>query len=237
MAEPFQLVEHLGYRLRGALHRCIADDLRMKRLLIRVADAGEVGDLAGDRLAIKAFGVALDQRVERRPHEHLDEAGRLAPQLVAHLAIRRDRGRDGYAAAACDQPCHVADAPDVRVAVFFGEAETLGEMRADLVAVEQLGVAPAMSQLGLQRGRDGRFARAREPGEPHDETLAHASPPRPHRRLIAASNTPDSPSMATPMTKITTIMASSCSVSAKSLPNWSCSPIDTWCPTMPSICP
>ena len=160
MAEPLQPVEHLHHRLGEALDRRIADHLRMERFLVRVAHAGEVRDLAGDGLAVKAFGVPLDQRVKRRPHEHLDEVRRLAAQLVAHLAIRRNRCRDRDTTAPRDEPRHVADAPDVRVAVFFGEPETLGEMGAHLVAVEQLGVPASTRELGLQRGRNRRFARS-----------------------------------------------------------------------------
>src|SRR5438477_234502 len=141
MAEPLQPVEHLRHRLGEALDRRIADHLRMERFLVGIAHAGEVGDLAGDGLAVKAFGVPLDQRVKRRPDEHLDE------------------------------------------------------------------------------------------------TLAHTSPPKPQRCLMARSSVPKRLSIATPMAKITIIKASSCSASARSRANCSCWPSDAWWLTMTSSSP
>ena len=124
VAKPLQLVHDLRHRLLECLDRCIAHDLGVKRLFVRVADAGEVGDLTSDGLAIKPLDVALDQRVERTAHEHLDEVRRLAADLVANIAVRRDGGGDRYAAAPRDHTRDVADAPDVGVAVFLGEAES-----------------------------------------------------------------------------------------------------------------
>src|SRR4030081_3871842 len=101
-------------------------------------------------------------------------------------------------------------------------------MRAHLVAVEQLDVAAAPRQLLFERVGDRRLARARQACEPDDEAGAHDSPPKsPHRRLIPLSRMPESESMTTPMTKITTMIARSCSASAKSRANWICCPSES----------
>jgi hypothetical protein len=74
--------------LISGLARGVADDLRVQGLLGGIADAGEVGDLAGERLAVQALHVALGQGFYRAAHEDLDEGRRLRAHLVAHVAIR-----------------------------------------------------------------------------------------------------------------------------------------------------
>src|SRR6202049_2166623 len=97
----------------------------MQRLFVWVADTGEVGDLASDGFLVEAFDIALDKRVERGARDHLYEPGSLRANFVPHLAVGRDRRGDGDAAAARDQPGHVADTPDVGVAVFLRESQSL----------------------------------------------------------------------------------------------------------------
>ena len=60
---------------------------------------------------------------------------------VARGAVGADGGADDGAAVARDLRGHEADAEDVGVAVFLREAEPLGEMRADNIAVEQRDLA------------------------------------------------------------------------------------------------
>src|SRR5207245_3915705 len=230
-----QLVDHPCHRLAHALLRRIARDLRSKRLFVRVAHTGEVGDLAGDRLAVKAFDVALDERVQRAAGEDLDEVGRLAAHLIAHVTVGGDRRGDRNSSAPRDQARYVADATDVGVAVLLGEAQSFGEVGTDLVAVEQLGVAPATRELRLERGRDRGFARAGQPREPDDESPGHASPPSsPQRCRTDRSTAPKRLSLTTPMTKITIIKASSCCVSSRFLANCSCVPSEVWLPATTS---
>src|SRR5258708_26793302 len=236
MAELLEGGDHLRQRLVQRFARGVAHDLGVQGLFVRIADAGEVGNLARDRFLVEAFDIAFDQRVERGSHEHLHETRSLGADFVPHLAIRRDRRGDGDAAAAGDQSRHIADAPDVGVAVFLRESQTLREVGADLVAVEQLDVPPARLELGFQRIGDGRLARTRQSCEPNDESSGHTTDPsRPQRRLIPRSNEPNSESMTTPMTKITTMIASSCSMSAKSRATWICWPIPIWRLAMPRM--
>ena len=82
------------------------------------------------------------------------------------LPIRTDEAGDGNGGAVGEEPGHFGDAPDVLVAVAFAEAEVLVEAEADVVAVEPVGGQVEVQQVLLQCGRDGRFARAAEAGEP-----------------------------------------------------------------------
>src|SRR5258706_16155282 len=97
----------------------------MERFLVWIADTGEVGDLAGNRFLVEALHIALDEGVERAADEHFDEPGRLSSDLVAHLAVRRDRRCDGNPPAARHEPGDIADAADVGVSIFFGEPQSL----------------------------------------------------------------------------------------------------------------
>ena len=71
-----------------------------------------------------------------------------------------------------DQAGDVADASDVGVAVFLAEAEALGQVRANLVAVQERAVAAELGESLDGRVGDGALARAREPGEPERDALA-----------------------------------------------------------------
>ena len=60
-----------------------------------------------------------------------------------------------------DQAGDVADAADVGVAVFLAEAQALGQVGADLVAVQERAVAAELGQALDQGVGDGALARAR----------------------------------------------------------------------------
>src|SRR5712671_1154213 len=225
MAEHFQRIDDLRQGLLQGFARRVDHHLGTERFLVRIADAGEVGDLARNRFLVEAFHIALDEGVERAADEHLDETGRLRSDLVPHLAVGRDRRGDGNATASRNEPGDIADAADVGVAIFFGESQSLGQVGPDIITVEQLDMAAAPRKLLFQGVRDRRLSRTGQACEPDDETLGHASAPKsPQRRLIPLSKMPKRESMTTPMTKITTMIASSCSASEKSRANWICCP-------------
>ena len=130
--------------------------------LVGIVDAGEVLDLAGERLLVEALGVARGERVDGARAIHLAEAPpRGAALLVADLAVGADRGGDGARARARDELRHEADAANVGVAIFFGEAEPFGQVHAHLVAVERLDVQPALRDLAREHRGQGRFPRSR----------------------------------------------------------------------------
>ena len=92
--------------------------------LVRIRDPGEVGDLPRQRLLVEPLHVAGDERLQAGLGVHLEERdarlGGQPPHLVARLAY-------GEMAAAIDphlvlgqHPRHVADAPDVLLAVRAG---------------------------------------------------------------------------------------------------------------------
>src|SRR6266540_145928 len=62
--------EGLVDRLAARVHR----DLRRHRRLVGIRDAGEILDLAAQRLRVQTLFVSADQFVDRAFHEDLDEA-------------------------------------------------------------------------------------------------------------------------------------------------------------------
>ena len=154
--------------------------VRGRRSLVGVADAGELLDLAGERLRVEALDVAVGALLHRRVHEDLDERRRTPPPGRARrrprLDVRGDGRHQGHDAGAGESARHPADAPDVGVAVLLGEAEALREVRPHHVAVEVLDERSAALQLGPHELGDGRLSGAREPGEPQGEAgaIAHS---------------------------------------------------------------
>src|SRR6266850_725861 len=167
-----QVIEDLLRRLLDLFLARVHHDLGLQRLLVGIADAGEVLDDPLARLLVEALRVARLDHVERRLDEHLDE-GRvtLLADLVADLAIGRDRGRDRRDAVAREHVGDVSDATDVRVAVFLGEAEALREVLAHFVAVEDLDATSLRLQDRREVRRERALARTGESREPEDETL------------------------------------------------------------------
>src|SRR5262245_15312491 len=174
VAELLALSQDLGRALRDGLLVRVAGDLGPERRLVRVADAGELLDLAGARLLVEALHVALLADGERRVDEHFDETRGVLADLVADLAVRADRRADRDAAVLGERVRDPADAADVRVAVRLPEAEALRQVRAHDVAVEDLVVEVALLELALELRGDRRLAGAREAGEPdHESGVVH----------------------------------------------------------------
>lgn len=64
---------------------------------------------------------------------------------------------------------YLGNAADVLVAVLLREAQVLVQAEADIVAVEAVGGQADVEEVLLQRGRDRRLARGRQPREPDGE--------------------------------------------------------------------
>ena len=162
MVDVVQLLEppeQLAQALLDGLGAAVDDEFGLQRFFVRVGHAGEGFDLAGQRLFVEAFHVALDQFVDGAAHEHFEKALMVAAHLVAHLAIRRNRGGNRNHAVARQQIADVADAPDVDVAIFLGKAEAFGEIGADFVAVEDFDAMSAIAQLSRDEVGKRRFSR------------------------------------------------------------------------------
>src|SRR5262249_58229372 len=95
-------------------------------------------------LCVEPLAIAPHELLDRTIHVHLDEADLVrAAHFVSDTTIRRDRGRDRRDAVTRQEPRDVTDAADVGVTVLFREAESLAQIRPDLVAVEHLDAAAA----------------------------------------------------------------------------------------------
>ena len=151
----------------------VEHELGARGRLVRVADAGELLDLAGERLRVEALGVAARALVDRGVDEDLDERRVLLghlPGLLPRLLVGRDRRDDHRGAGAREARGDPADPLDVGVPVLLREAEALREVGADDVAVEVLDDQAAPFQLGPDVMGDRRLAGPRKAGEPEGET-------------------------------------------------------------------
>src|SRR5215208_1772550 len=175
-AQGLEALDDVARAPLGGLRLRVHGDLRVRRLLVGVVDAREALDLAGERLRVQAVDVALRARVDRCLHVNLDEVAELLhhrARLAARLLVRRDRRADHRPSLTRQTRRDPADPLDVRVAVLLGESETLGEARANGVAVQVLHDRAPLVELGPDEVRDRRLARARKPREPEREpTLA-----------------------------------------------------------------
>ena len=71
-----------------------------------------------------------------------------------------------------DQSGDVADAPDIGVSVFLAESQPFGQVRPNLVAVQERAVAAELGQALDQGMGDGTLTRPGQPGEPDRQPLA-----------------------------------------------------------------
>ena len=113
-------------------------------------------------------------------------------QLARHAPLgaeRRDERHQHDQAGIDHQLRDLGDAADVLDPVGVGEAEVLVEAVADVVAVEQVGVAAERVQPLLDQVGDGRLAGAGQAGEPQHARLLALEPRRapPCRRPAPAS--------------------------------------------------
>ena len=138
-----------------------------ERLLVRIADAGEVLDDRRRAPSCRGPSCRAPRDVDRALDVDLDEAASAFARTSSRIvAVGRDRGRDRDDAVAREQVRDEADAADVRVAVLLREAEALREVLAHLVAVEDLDTpAPGSSPRTV---RQRALAGARQAGEPED---------------------------------------------------------------------
>src|SRR5580704_2851118 len=105
-------------------------DLELGRqwLLVRVANARKLRDLARDGLLVETLDVALDAFLERGGHIDLDEISYERAGLVTSVAKRTDGGDDHRHPIASQEVSDERNARDVGIAVFAAEAEALREV-------------------------------------------------------------------------------------------------------------
>ena len=95
-------------------------DLRVKRRFVGRGNAGEILDLIGPRLGVKALGIALFADLQRRVDDRLRRTCPPASDLPHHVAVRavgRNERRDANERRIGKQSGRFADAPDVLLAV------------------------------------------------------------------------------------------------------------------------
>src|SRR5512133_3343160 len=95
-------------------------------------------NLSPQRLFVQALHVTFRQDLDGAFHVNLDEVLDRSPHLIADRAVRRDGRRTGDYTVAGEQRANKPDPPDIEMAIFLAEAEALGKVRANDVAVQKL---------------------------------------------------------------------------------------------------
>ena len=143
--------------------------------LVGVVDAGEALDLALAGGGVDAALVGLLADLERGGDVDEEEGAELLDDLARGVAAGlegRDRGGDDGGAGLGQLRGHEADAVDVLLAVFAGEAELRGQLGADGVAEEERDAAAALLVEGdVQGACDGVLAGVGVAGKEDGETL------------------------------------------------------------------
>ena len=150
------------------------DEIGSHRLLVRVVDTGQPGDLTHALAGVETLDVPLRRHLHWGADVHLkvERAVGLVrlSDLVADVAERRDRRDQHEHAVAGEQFGDPADPADVDGAVVAGVTAGRGEVRTDGVAVERLDAQAVAAQDRLAAVRDGRLPGAGQAGEPHRGT-------------------------------------------------------------------
>jgi hypothetical protein len=149
-------------------------DLGLQRLLVGIADARELLDLPGTRLPVEPLHVARLAHLERRSHVDLDKIAAQRPHPRPRRTVGADGCSDHHGAVPCHQVGDVADALDVRVAIFTREPQPLRQVRPHHVAVEHLDPLAEAPQPRRQRLCHRALPRPRQPGEPQDDAPIEA---------------------------------------------------------------
>src|SRR5215213_3274209 len=93
-ATLLEVVEDRLQRLRLILVLGVHTHLGVFGRLVRVRYAGEVGDLAAERLGVEALHVAARELIDGAVHVHLDEVVDGVADLLADVGVGRDGGGD-----------------------------------------------------------------------------------------------------------------------------------------------
>lgn len=155
----------------------------MERRLVWSVDPGHRGDLTGTGTTVQAFGITCFALRQRRIQVDLEkrEAGALVQLAYASAAIRVRRydgdQRDG--AGVGKQACHLADPTHVLFAIGRVETEVGAKTVPYVVAIQQVRAATGGDEQLLDMGRQRRFSRGGQPGEPDRRSrLAEGAPAR-----------------------------------------------------------
>jgi len=156
----FEIGDDSGYPFIDSEFVGFDDELRVLRFLIGSRDAGELRDLPCPRLLVVPFGIPVFADIQRAFTEYLYERPVLCevPGILPVCPVR------GYECRHIDDAClpeevgHLADPPDVLLAILRGEAEIFVQAVPNVVSVQNIGdVAPFEKSL-FHLCCQGRFA-------------------------------------------------------------------------------
>src|SRR5438067_10937845 len=89
-----QMIEQARGALLDRFYRAVNKEIGRERRFVRIRDASEVFDLAGERLLVKPFDIAFDEHRKRRTHEDFNKLGAVAfdrlTNIITRLPVRRD---------------------------------------------------------------------------------------------------------------------------------------------------
>src|SRR6516164_5269024 len=141
-----EVFQYLNSRLLRRGRGGVDGQFRAQRLFIWVIDAGEILELAGTRLLVKALRIALFASRDRRVKKNLDEGqffrGMQRSDRVAIFAIGANETGHRDRAAVGEEPGDFTDAANVLLTVGGRKTQILVESVANIVSVQDVGELP-----------------------------------------------------------------------------------------------
>jgi hypothetical protein len=144
--------------------------LRRKRRFVWIVDTGNVLQLAGARSAVKADRIPHLAHRQGSIDIHFNECAYALARFVASVPIWRDSCDQNDDSMPGEQIGYIRDAPDVFVAIGFGEAEIAIEMLAQIVGVKHFRAQAEFCQLRGYGPRKRTLTRRAKTGEPNRQS-------------------------------------------------------------------
>src|SRR5262249_37278303 len=140
---------------------------------VRIRNSGEVRQLAGERSSVQSLNVSFDQSVQLRMDVHLDKGhaifGCEIANFLSGLPVRGNRRGNRNHSITRQEARDVSDPPNVRVPILLRKAESLRQVSAHFIAIQQL-QWNAWRKPRLKGGRQRTLAGSGKTGEPQHES-------------------------------------------------------------------
>lgn len=170
--EPFrgQVVDDLSHSLLDTQVCVLQVYLWLLGCLIRRTNSGKFLDFSSSCLLIQALGISLLGNLNRNIDINLDERNtlliigmrttlimQLSGQLPVSL-VRTNKTSQAYGRRIGKQLGDLRNTPYILGAIIRREAEILVEAKADVVAIEEVGLVAQFEEVLLEGYSDGGFA-------------------------------------------------------------------------------
>lgn len=144
VAEFLKLCEDAGRTLLHCLPVGFYDQFGMQWLFVGIINTGEALDLALLCKLVEAFDIALAADFDGGLDVDFNEMTDMGARPISGLAVGGNGGGDAGHSVACKQATHEGNALDVGITIFPAETQSLAEVGAYVIAIQDLDIAPAL---------------------------------------------------------------------------------------------